>query len=175
VKLTEAQARDIKRELPKITERIREEAADQDPEEASGTVDRIIEDIREQKKADEKSIQEREKQLSEAEQDGYHRGLEAAGDAFLDRNPEEGERRASDGGDYGNVPAEDGLDVMSPQDKVDLYNFLNVLSGITSLPEPDEFAKIVPAGRAEEISNQLNAAAAWLNRFSSIWEMKSEG
>lgn len=175
VTITEAQARDIKRELPQITERIKAEVSD-DPEEAAGTVERIIEDIRDQKKADEKAIQEREQKLSEAEQDGYHRGLEAAGDAFLDRNPEEGgERRASDGGEYGDPDAADGMDVMSPQDKVDLYNFLNVLSGLSSLPEPDEFIKIIPNGREDEITNQLDAAATWINRMASLWEVHTEG
>lgn len=175
VTITEAQARDIKRELPQITERIKAEVSD-DPEEAAGTVERIIEDIRDQKKADEKAIQEREQKLSEAEQDGYHRGLEAAGDAFLDRNPEEGgERRAADGGEYGDPGAADGMDVMSPQDKVDLYNFLNVLSGLSSLPEPDEFIKIIPNGREDEITNQLDAAATWINRMASLWEVHTEG
>lgn len=175
VALTEAQARDIKRELPQITERIKAEVSD-DPEEAAGTVERIIEDIREQKKADDKAVQEREQKLAEAEQDGYHRGLEAAGDALLDRYPEGdgGERRAADGGEYGDPGAADGMDVMSPQDKVDLYNFLNVLSGLSSLPEPDEFIKIIPAGREDEISNQLDAAATWINRMASLWEVHTE-
>lgn len=176
INLTEAQARDIKRELPQITERIKAEVHDQDGEEASGTVGRIIEDIRDQKKADDKAIQEREQNLAEAEKDGYHRGLEAAGDAFLDNNPEGGgERRASDGGEYGDPGAADGMDVMSPQDKVDLYNFLNVLSGLSSLPEPDEFIKIIPDGREDEISNQLDAAATWINRMASLWEVHTEG
>lgn len=179
VRLTEAQARDIKRELPKITERIREEVDGLDAEEASNTVERIIEDIREQKKADEAAVQEREQKLSEAEQNGYHRGLEAAADAFLENNnsggPYEGGGNGN-GGEYGadEPGVNDGLDVMSPQDKVDLYNFLNVLSGLTSLPDPDDFVKIVPAGREEEISNQLNIATSWINRFSSLWEVRAE-
>ncbi len=175
VRLTEAQARDIKRELPKITEQVRAETEGLEAEEAGDTVERIIEDIREQKRADDAAIQEREKGLADAEQDGYHRGLEAAGDAFLDRNPEEEERRAADGGQYGDPAPDDGLDVLSPQDKVDLYNFLNVLSGLTSLPEPDDFVKLIPHGREDEISNQLNTAAAWLNRFSNLWEVRVEG
>lgn len=178
VRLTEAQARDIKRELPKITERIKEETEGQDGSQAGETVDRIIEDIREQKRMDEQAIQEREQKLSEAEQDGYHRGLEAAADGFLSSNggiPSDGSGSARADDDYSaNDASSDGLDVMSPQDKVDLYNFLNVLSGITSLPEPDDFLKIVPAGREDEISNQINAAAAWINRFSSLWEAKTE-
>ena len=171
IKLTEAQARDIKRELPKITEQVRNETDGLDPEEAGEAVDRIIEDIREQKKADEAAIQERERGLSEAEQDGYHRGLEAAGDSILAQNPE---GSAASGGNYGEVPDDDGLEVLSPQDKVNLYNFLNVLSGLTALPDPEEFISVVPAGREEEISNQLNEASSWINRFSNLWEARTE-
>lgn len=178
IKLTEAQARDIKRELPKITERIKEETEGLAPAEAADTVDRIIEDIREQKKADEKAVAEREQKLAEAEQNGYHKGLEAAADAFLENNGGSGpyEGGSGNGGDYGSDEPgiDDGLDVMSPQDKVDLYNFLNVLSGLTSLPDPDDFVRVVPAGREDEITNQLNTAAAWLNRFSSLWELRVE-
>lgn len=173
VKLTEAQARDIKRELPAITERIREEVHGQDPDEASDTVERIIDNIREQKRADDNAVQEREQKLAEAEQDGYHRGLEAAGDAFLESHGGSGHEAPREL-PYDDPGVTDGIDVMSPQDKVDLYNFLNVLSGLTSLPEPDEFIKIVPAGREEEISNQLNVAASWLNRFSNLWEERIE-
>lgn len=68
----------------------------------------------------------------------------------------------------------DGVAVLSPQQKVDLYNFLNVLSGITSLSEPDDFIGTIPPGREEEISNQINTATAWLNRFSTLWELRSE-
>lgn len=174
VKLTEAQARDIKRELPKITEQIKEAVDGLDGDEATEAVDRIIEDIREQKKLDDAAVQEREKRLEEAETEGYQRGLEAAADAMLEG---EGERRDFDGdGNYEpRLDEPDELDVLSPQDKVDLYNFLNVLTGLSSLPEPDSFVKVVPVGREDEIANQLNAATAWLNRFSTLWELRVEG
>lgn len=172
VKLTEAQARDIKRELPKITEIIREETDGLEAGQASEAVDRIIDDIRDQKKADEAAIHEREKKLAEAEQDGYHKGLEAAADSMLEADAA---GSMTDGADSEFVEVEvegDGLEVLSPQQKVDLYNFLNVLSGLTSLSEPDDFLKTVPAGRDEEITNQLNTATAWLNRFSTLWELR---
>jgi len=185
IKLTEAQARDIKRELPKITERVREETEGMDGDEASGTVERIIDDIREQKKLDEKAAQEREKKLNEAEQDGYHKGLEAAADAFLENNGgapgsgnySDGDYSGGSSNDYGDPEPgiDDGLDVMSPQDKVDLYNFLNVLAGLTSMPEPEDFIKVVPAGREDEISNQVEIAAQWINRFANLWEARTDG
>lgn len=172
VKLTEAQARDIKRELPKITEIIRDETEGLEADQASEAVDRIIGDIRDQKKLDDDAIAEREKNLAEAEQDGYHKGLEAAADSLLEADAA---GSMTDGADSEFVEVEvagDGLEVLTPQQKVDLYNFLNVLSGLTSLPEPDDFLKTVPAGRDEEITNQLNTATAWLNRFSTLWELR---
>lgn len=174
IKLTEAQARDIKRELPKITEQIKEATADLDPEEASEAVDRIIEDIREQKKLDDAAVQEREKRLEEAEQEGYHRGLEAAADAMLEADSERRGDYDGDGNYESRGDEPDDIDVLSPQDKVDLYNFLNVLTGLTSMPDADEFVKIIPGGREEEITNQLNQAVAWLNRFSTMWELRVE-
>jgi hypothetical protein len=172
VKLTEAQARDIKRELPKITEIIREETENLAPEQAAEAVDRIVDDIREQKKADEKAIEERERNLADAEQDGYHKGIEAAADAMLEADAA---GSMTDGADSEFVEVEvagDGVEILSPQQKVDLYNFLNVLSGLTSLSEPDDFIATVPAGREEEVTNQLNTATAWLNRFSTLWELR---
>jgi len=174
VRLTEAQARDIKRELPKITEQIREETEGQPADKASAMVDSIIEDAREQKKADEKAIEERERNLADAEQDGYHKGLEAAADAMLEADAEGSMTDHADS-EFVELEVEgDGVAILSPQQKVDLYNFLNVLSGITSLSEPDDFIGTIPPGREEEISNQINTATAWLNRFSTLWELRSE-
>lgn len=50
IKLTEAQARDIKRELPRITEKIKEETKDKTPEEAVEIVEEIIDEEREKVK-----------------------------------------------------------------------------------------------------------------------------
>lgn len=174
VKLTEAQARDIKRELPKITEVIREETEGLDPDEAAAAVDRIVEDIRDQKKADEAAIAEREKNLEDAEQEGYHKGLEAAADALLEADAA-GSMTDNADSEFVEVEVEgEGVEALSPQQRVDLFNFLNVLSGLTSLPEPDDFISTVPEGRSEEISNQLQASTAWLNRFSTLWELRFE-
>jgi hypothetical protein len=170
VRLTEAQARDIKRELPRITQIIKEETADRTPEEASETVDRIVEDIREQQKADQKAIDEKERKLEEAEQDGYHRGLEAAADALLEADgPGSGPSSADDEFIEVEVAGEAGR---SPQDSMYLYNFFNLLVSGTSLPEPDDFINIIPDNRADEVDDKLLVATAWLNRFQTLWEMR---
>lgn len=174
VKLTEAQARDIKRELPKITEQIREETEGLNPNEAAHVVDNIVEDIRDQQKADAKAIEEREKNLADAEQEGYQKGIEAAADAMLEADAA---GSMTDNADSEFVEVEvagDGVDILSPQQKVDLYNFLNALAGFTALSEPDDFIDTIPKGKSDEINNQLNTAVAWLNRFSTLWELRSE-
>lgn len=51
VMITEAQARDVRDALPKITNRVKEETEGQTPEEAAETVNSIIEDARTEKKA----------------------------------------------------------------------------------------------------------------------------
>jgi hypothetical protein len=173
VKLTEAQARGIKKELPKITEQIAEATKGKTPEEAEEEIDRIVGDVREQKKADDKAIAEKQAKIDEAEAEGYSRGLEAAADALLE---------ADDAGKMGSSADDEFIEMevsgdggsISPQDSMDLYNFFSVLTGVTSLPQPDDFVKIIPKSRANEIDNQIIEAAAWFNRFQTIWEMNKE-
>lgn len=173
VKLTEAQARDIKRELPKITDQIREETKDLEPEEAKDKVGQIIDDVREQKRLDEEAIAAREKSVEEAREEGKRAGLEAAADAMLEADPA-GTMGSNADDEFVEVQVSgDGSDSLSPENAMDLYNFFNVLTGITSLPEPDEFVEIIPSNRAGEITNQLNEAAAWVNRFSTLWENRN--
>lgn len=173
VKLTEAQARDIKRELPKITDQIREETKDLEPEEAKDRVGQIIDDVREQKRLDDEAIAAREKSVQEAHEQGRRDGLEAAADAMLEADAS-GTMGSRADDEYVEVQVEgDGSESHSPQDAMDLYNFFNVLGSISSLPEPDDFVEIIPDKRSEEINNQLNKATAWLNRFSTLWEEKN--
>lgn len=171
VKLTEAQARDLKRELPRITEQIREETADLGPEDAGDVIDRIVSDSRDQAKADQKVIDEKEKKLAEAEQDGYHKGLEAAADAFLDADmPDSLSNNADDEFLEVEVAGDGGI---SPADSMNLYNFVNSMTGLKSLPEPDDFVEIVPESRFDEVYNQAMESAAWLNRFITLMEVRN--
>lgn len=181
VKLTEKQARDIKRELPKITEQIREETQGLDPEEASQRAVEIVdhhrEAIKSQRKEDLKAVEAKENALAAAEEDGYRAGLEAAADAFLEDSDgrghsqgfsaggedgyEEGDRR--EGAERSSAPT------LGPEAAMFIYNFFNALSSVTSLPDPEEFLSLVPQERAAEINNQLLEASSWLNRFQTLW------
>lgn len=174
VKLTEAQARDIKRELPNITEQIALETQDQSPEEASESVDRIINDIREQKKSDDKELENKKKKAEEAELEGYQAGLEAAADALLEADQPSG---LTDVADDGLVEVDiegSGGDSISPEASMHLYNFFNVLSSIGSLPDPEDFVKLIPEDRREEVDRQLLEATGWLNRTQTLWELRED-
>lgn len=170
VKLTEAQARGIKKELPKITEQIAEATHGKSAAEAESLIDHIVEENREQRKADEKVINEKQKAIDEAAEDGYRSGLEAAADAMLEADgPGQMGSNADDEFIEMEVSGDGGS--LSPQDSMDLYNFFSVLTGASSLPEPDDFLKIIPKSRHSEIENQLLEATGWFNRFQTLWEM----
>lgn len=172
VKLTEAQARDLKRELPKITEQIREETVDLEPEEAEDVIDSIINDAREQQKADQKVVDAKEKQLEEAEMDGYHRGLEAAADSLLEADMP---TNMSSSADDELIEVEvEGEGTISPSDSMSLYQFVNSLTGIGSLPEPDEFIDIIPDSRFDDLYDQVKESSTWLNRLSTLMEFKHD-
>lgn len=176
VKLTEAQARDIKRELPKITERIEEETKDLSPEEAGDVIEGIIDEAREeaatQKKEDDKVAAERQKEKEEAEQEGYHKALEDVADQMLEADSQ---NRIGDSADDEMIEVEvqgDG-DSLSPQDSMDMYNFVNSMSGFSSLPEPDDFVNIIPDSRFSETYDQLVETASWVNRLITLMEMRN--
>lgn len=170
VKLTEAQSRDLKRELPRITEKIREETIDLDPDEAGEAVDRIVAEAREQQRADDEVTSEKERKLAEAEQEGYQKGVEAAADALLEADMN---NRMTDNADDEFIEVEvEGENNMSPTDSMNLYNFVNSMSGLHSLPEPDDFVQIIPETRFDDVYDQVVESAAWLNRLATLMEVQ---
>lgn len=178
VRLTEAQARDIKRELPKITERIQEETKDMSPTEARETIDSIIDDTRdevaEQKKYDDDAVAKQQKALDEADEEGYHRALEDVADQMLEADAT---TRLDDGADDELIEVEvagDG-DGHSPEDAMNLYNFVNALSTFESLPEPDDFVNVIPDSRFSEVYEQVMDMASWVNRLSTLMDMRKGG
>lgn len=178
MKITEKQARDIKRELPKITEQIREETTDMSPDAAAARAAEIVEEhrdeIKAQKAAEDKAKADKEAKQVEAEREAYQAQLEGAADALLEADRPEG---MTDSADDGLVEMEidnSGDAQMSPENAMHVYNFFNGLSGILSLPEPDDFIATIPRDRSEEVSNKILEAASWMNRFQTLWEMHNE-
>lgn len=169
ISLTEAQARDIKRELPKITERVQEETADKDPAEAGDIVDTIVEDARQQQKDDEKVMAEDDAKREQREQDEENSRLESQADALLE--PEADANLSDDAsGDYADFSVEGDGSEMSKRDTMALYNFFNILTGFESLPEPHEMLKLIPQEREDQVEAALLEITGWFNSFHTLWD-----
>lgn len=167
--LTEAQARDIKRELPKITERVQEETAGKGPVEASDIVDSIVEDARQQQKDDEKVMAEDDASREEREQQAENARLESQADSLLepDADTNLGDDAAGDYADFS--VAGEGTE-MSKRDTMALYNFFNMLTGFESLPEPHEMLKLIPQEREDQVETALLEITGWFNSFHTLWD-----
>lgn len=183
VHLTEAQVRSLKNELPQITEEIREATSGKSADEASDLIGEIIEENREQKRADAAAVNAKEQGLQEAELEGYQKGMESATDAFLDNegyNQDGSEKNTNlDGDSYPDhemIPStpSTGEDTqrsgLSPEDSMNLYNFLNMLEGVDSLPNPSRIIEIIPPARIDEVDQKLNSVVAWVNDYKQQWD-----
>lgn len=171
VKLTEAQARDIKRELPFITSKIAEETEDLDKDEAADRIDEIVQEARDQKKADDDAIALKEKNLAEAGEEGYRAGLEAGADALLGASGFDlsaGEDPDDDDSGWGNDSSSSDGPGISPQLAMDLHNLVNVLAGVGALPDARDLVDVVPESKWEDIKRQAQAAEDWFRGFNSI-------
>lgn len=183
VRLTEAQARDIKRELPRITEIIEEETEGMEPEDASETVDRLIEEMRDAKREEAKRQEELEASLAENDEEARNDALETAADALLAAEDEVDTLNA-DSPEGMTSSADDGLVEMdvdgdvdagfNPESTMFIYNFFNMISGVTDLPAPEEMVNIIPESRADEVEEHLLEATSWLNRFQTLWEIRND-
>lgn len=171
IKLTEAQARDIKRELPRITEQVEEETRDLEPEEASDRVAEIIDDIRDQQKEDQKALDEKQQAWEAAAEENYNKGIEDASTALLEADAANNMGDNADSG-FMEMEVEGSGESLNPQAAMDLYNFFSMLTSLTSLPDPEDILENIPEERYEEVNNQLEEGTSWLNRFQTLWEFK---
>lgn len=151
--LTEAQARDIKRELPKITERIKEETHSLTPEEASEKAQRIIEEEREQKKLEDKAKKEREKELEEAREEARREALEEAADQFLAEHPEPSHNE------------EKTIDTMSLVTATHYNNLRQALEVFDTLPDPHDLYESLSEQSFKNITQLCFQAKTWLDSF----------
>lgn len=177
VKLTEAQARDIKKHLPELTEKIKEATVESTPEEASHIINDIVEEKRQQDKEDKKVTDAKEKAIEEAELDGYHKGLEAATDAFLEANDPDTPETLTDSadGDFVEVEVAGNGDEISPKDSMNLYTLISLITSVDSLPEdPDDIVDIIPESQSEDMLIKANHTLTWLNRFVNLMEHKKD-
>lgn len=170
VKLTEAQARDIKRELPFITSKIAEETSDLDKDSAADRIDEIVKEARDQKKADDEVLAMKEKKLAEAEEEGYRAGLEAGADALLEADGFDlaaGEEKDEDTG-WDSDNSSNEAHGISPQLAMDLHNLVNVLAGASALPDARDLIETVPESKWADIKRQAQEAEDWFVGFNSL-------
>lgn len=176
VKLTEAQARDIKRELPFITSKVAEETSEMTTDEAAAKIEQIVNEAREQKKLDDEAIAIKEKQLKEAEEEGYRAGLEAGADAILANGGfnEDGSEKEDTGWGESTPETESGEPSLTPEAAMNLHNLVSLLTGLSNLPEnPSEVANVVPESKRKDVLNQAENALSWFQNFVSLakdWE-----
>lgn len=176
IKLTEAQARDIKRELPVITEQIRTETESLTPEQAEAVVDRIISENREQMKEDAKVIAQKEKEYQEAQEEEHRRSLEAAADTILENDQpifnsdEPTPYSPHDTYDNDIEVQVEGGGGLSPKEASALRSCIESLTHINSMDDPEIFVENVPEAKAQEIYDMASDAASWMNRFVILLE-----
>lgn len=171
VKLTEAQARDIKRELPRITERIEEETRELPPEEAAEAVKRVVEEERADSKAEEKAKKAKEEELEEARDEARKEALEDVADEILEADKPNALSDTADT-DMVEVEVEGDGEGMTYQTIANLQNLVNALDSIATLPPADDFVKEIPESRREDVNEKMLVASAYLNRFQTVAELE---
>lgn len=164
--ITEAQARDIKRELPKITERIKEKTAGKTPEESGEIIDDIIEDTREQKREEEKAIKDKEDRQAEQEQQERYDQLENDADDFLDSHGGLNDT-PEDYSDSENYLGDS--DDLSPRDSASIYNFFNIVSSFETLPDAEKMVGLIPDSEADTVEKNIAKIHTWFDEFEKAW------
>lgn len=165
VAITEAQARDIKRALPEVTERVKKETVDKTPEEASGIVDDIIEETREQQKEAKKATEEKQKLADEEAQQAEYDALEAEANALLEADNASGglsgREPDDDAGAY--TPDTEGL---SPKDTTALYTLYQFVNGQDSLIDPELMARLIPDAEIDDMKKNANKLASYFEHLA---------
>lgn len=169
-KLTEAQARDIKRELPKITERIAEETHGKSADESAEIIETVVQEAREQKKADQKALEEKRKQEEENAEEQRRAALDAEADKFLEEHDSAGGLgEGSSDNDDSLFNDSNGASYRESSDAVSLQNFFTVISGFDSLPEPETMIDLIPQEREDSVLEIVSELKSWFERFETLW------
>lgn len=183
--LTEAQARDIKRELPKITERISAETEGLSAEDSTETIDSIIQESREQRKADEKVMAADDRQRDQEAEERRQQELNEEADRLLDEEPGlgGGDGSGSDG-DYGDFDEGSSGDSgvysdensgPSAREAMALHTFTTIVSARESLISPKDMVDLIPDNRRELVEKDFRELLEWMQDFDVAWDEEHEG
>lgn len=168
IMLTEAQARDVEKALPKITDKIKNQTKDQTPSEAAKTVKDIVEDER-------NAIKKEKESKKRTENDGVSL---LDGDE-LDEETKKQERKMPDA-----APIQDDKTLQSTGDDDSLdddfgdigsstLTICYIFAYVDSLGDPHETAEAVD-NPAQSMKN-VNKALDWLNKFRESLDKRLKG
>lgn len=168
IMLTEAQARDVEKALPKITDKIKNQTKDQTPSEAAKTVKDIVEDER-------NAIKKEKESKKRTENDGVSL---LDGDE-LDEETKKQERKMPDA-----APIQDDKTLQSTGDDDSLDDDFGdigsstltigyIFAYVDSLGDPHETAEAVD-NPAQSMKN-VNKTLDWLNKFRESLDKRLKG
>lgn len=183
VKLTQAQAIAIKKELPRITDEVREATEGKTAEEAEDFLEEMMKKKKEQQKEDKKAIDAKEKSLAEAEADGISKGLEMAADAFLEEHDGKETNKDSEGftpdapdnitssadGEFIDVQIK-GEGGVSPEVMYVLSNLSNMAISSETFPDPEVIVDAVPGSSLDQMYDQITSLQEYVNRLATLLE-----
>ena len=194
VHLTSAQVQDIKRELPRVTARVRTETEGKTPEESThiigGIVDETRAEVKEHKNSaapepDENNTPQENVVREETEEEEYAR-LEEEADKILETHnitphtPFPHEEQPETPKDTSNTVYDDGEPVatlsMDGEEntlengfkKISLHNFYTFIAHLPNLPEPEIAVQIMPEERARETIIAVQSVKLWAEIFLSL-------
>lgn len=169
IRLTEAQARDLKAELPRITEVIEQETHEMSPDEAEDFVNELLADEREQVKLEKEAAEQKKEEEERLKREAYNQALEDTADQMLEADPV---NSFSDEADTGFMEAEvEGTaDAISGKDAVAIFKFFEMLDNVDVLPEPEDMISKISQEREQEVEEKIIEITSWFNRFHTLWE-----
>lgn len=196
VHLTSAQVQDIKRELPRVTARVRTETEGKTPEESAhiigGIVDETRAEVKEQKNVvapephENKITQENEDVAREETEEEEYARLEEEADKILEthnitpHSPSPHEEHPETSKDTSDTMYDDGETVatlsMDGEEntlengfkKISLHNFYTFIAHLPNLPEPEIAVQIMPEERARETIIAVQSVKLWAEIFLSL-------
>lgn len=196
VHLTSAQVQDIKRELPRVTARVRTETEGKTPEESTHIIGSIVDEtraeVKEQKNVttpepdDTNTPQENEDVVREETEEEEYARLEEEADKILEthnitphtppphENPETpkdtSDTMYDDGEMVATLSMADGEEntLENGFKKISLHNFYTFIAHLPNLPEPEIAVQIMPEERARETIIAVQSVKLWAEIFLSL-------
>lgn len=158
LRITEAQARDLKSVLGEVVPEIESRTRDLPANEAAEVVEEIVEEFREaqREKREERAAAEEAEAADRAERNAI---LAEAGYEYS--------------GDYRPAPVtddEDPIDLSLIRRNVQAaYDLYSSLSALKSMPDHQSVIDTIPVERRIQINDSLPTALGWLTEFSDLW------